>query len=191
MIAVFDDFIQDENLLKKIKTEGDNFFYPTGIYTYWKGWWSKPAANLKQELIQYIWNTHFPLTNTRIEADGFEYWTGIQSTEIEGRRDYLELHYDDDVMYRKETGKRMVPVLGCVYYPNGFEFEGGDLLIYTDGEDRSPEVIKTKPNRLVIFNPGEVVHGVSKVTSGTRGAIAINVWAQEPWSVGAGHIIIE
>lgn len=191
MIAVFDDFIKDETLLKEIAAEGDSFFYPTGKYTYWKGWWTKPAANVKQKLTEYIWGSNFPLSNIKIEADGFEYWTGIQSVDIEGRRNYLELHYDDDVMYRKETGNRMIPVLGCVYYPPGFEFEGGDLRIYTDGEDNSPEVIKTRPNRLVIFKPGEVVHGVSEVTSGTRGAIAINIWAQEPWSVNAGHIILE
>ena len=108
-----------------------------------------------------------------------------------GRRNYLELHLDDDVVYRQQTGNRMFPVLGCVYYPPGFEFEGGDLAIYTDGEGKTPELIKTRPNRLVIFNPGEVVHGVQEVTKGTRGAIAINVWAEEPWSVGAGHITLE
>ena len=55
----------------------------------------------------------------------------------------------------------------------------------------TPEVIKTRPNRLVIFNPGEVVHGVDTVTEGKRGAIAINVWAEEPWSVGQGFIKVE
>lgn len=191
MITVFDDFVKDEQLLKDIAAEGDKFFYPTGAYTYWKGWWTKPAETVKQRLIEYIWGHHFPLANPNIIADGFEHWTGIQSADIEGRRNYLELHIDDDVAYRKKTGDRMFPVIGCVYYPMGFEFEGGDLLIYTDGEQSKPEVIKTRPNRLVIFNPGEVVHGVSEVTKGTRGAIAINVWAQEPWSVGAGHITLE
>ena len=191
MIAVFDDFIQDETLLNDIATEGDDFFYPTGKYTYWKGWWAKPAENVKQRLTQYIWGTKFPLSNVNITADGFEYWTGIQSAEMTGRRNYLELHLDDDVVYRQQTGNRMFPVLGCVYYPPGFEFEGGDLAIYTDGEGKTPELIKTRPNRLVIFNPGEVVHGVQEVTKGTRGAIAINVWAEEPWSVGAGHITLE
>ena len=191
MIAVFDDFIKDEALLDEIASAGDSFFYPTGKYTYWKGWWNKPAETVKQRLIQYIWQSHFPLANMPIIADGFEHWTGIQSAEMEGRRNYLELHLDDDVTYRQMTGKRMFPLIGCVYYPPGFEFEGGDLIIYTDGEEKSPEIIKTRPNRLVIFNPGEVVHGVRQVTDGTRGAIAINVWGQEPWSVGAGHIVLE
>lgn len=190
MIAVFDNFITDENLLEDLRVNEAELFTHTGAYKYWKGWWNKPASNLAQRLTEYIWGENFPLS-MEIQADGFEYWSGIQSAEIDGRRDYLELHFDDDVSYRKETGKRMFPVLGCVYYPEQSEFTGGDLAIYTKGEEDSPELIKTIPNRLVIFNPGEVVHGVTKVLTGTRKAIAINVWAEEPWSVGKGFIELE
>jgi hypothetical protein len=190
MIAVFDDFIQDEALLQEIANEGDNFFYPTGQYTYWKGWWTSDPKNVKQRLIKYIWKDNLPVNLTGT-IDGFEHWTGIQRADQDGRRNYLELHLDDDVMYRRDTGNRMFPALGCVYYPPGFEFEGGDLHIFTDGEQKTPEIIKTRPNRLVIFNPGNVVHGVDTVTSGIRGAIAINAWAQEPWSVGQGYIVLE
>jgi len=190
MIAVFDDFIKDENLIKDIQND-PNFYIPTGYYKYWKGWWNKEPETVKQRLIQYIWKEHLPI-KLNVSIDGFEHWTGLQIADsTDGRRNYLELHLDDDVAYRKETGNRMFPLLGCVYYPPGFEFEGGDLHIYTDGEENSPEVIKTKANRLVIFNPGEFVHGVSEVTSGTRGAIAINIWSTEPWSVGQGHIVLE
>ena len=189
MIAVFDDFIKDESLIKEIQ-EDPNFYIPTGQYKYYKGWWNSEPNNVKQRLIKYIWGDNLPIKTGGV-IDGFEHWTGLQSTEIEGRRNYLELHMDDDVHLRQQKGQRMFPILGCVYYPPGFEFEGGDLHIYTDGEQNSPEVIKTRSNRLVIFNPGEVVHGVSEVTKGTRGAIAINVWAEEPWSVGQGYIILE
>ena len=198
MIAVFDNFIIDQSLLDEIKND-DTFFSDPGIYKYWKGWWSKDAINIKQRLAQYIWGDNLPL-NLNLEVDGFEYWTGLQ--EATGNhedgvifKDNLEMHFDDDVAYRKKNkdydGIPLRPVLGCVYYPEGFEFTGGDLLIYTDGEDKSPEVIKTKPNRLVIFNPGDVAHCVSPVTEGRRGAIAINVWADEPWSVDKGYIILE
>jgi hypothetical protein len=190
MIAVFDDFIKDEVLLSESAQSEKELFETTGAYKYWKGWWTKPASNVAQRLTQYIWGDHFPLT-MNLQADGFEYWTGIQSAEIEGRRDYLELHFDDDVNYRAETGQRMFPLLGCVYYPIGSEFTGGDLAIYTKGEDDSPELIKALPNRLVIFNPGEVVHGVTKVLSGTRRGIAINLWGVEPWSVANGFIELE
>lgn len=189
MITVFDDFIQDEQLLQDVAND-NSIWERTGDYKYWKGWWKKPAENTAQRLAEYIWGSNFPL-NMSIQADGFEYWSGIQSAEIEGRRNYLELHYDDDVSYRKETGNRMFPLIGCVYYPVGMEFEGGDLAIYTNGEENEPEIIKTIPNRLVIFEPGKVVHGVQEVTKGTRKAIAINVWGEEPWSVGQGYITLE
>lgn len=189
MITVFDDFIKDEQLLQDVAND-PAIWSKTGDYKYWKGWWNKPAENTAQRLTEYIWGTNFPL-NMSFQADGFEYWSGIQSAEIDGRRDYLELHFDDDVNYRAQTGNRMFPIIGCVYYPIGSEFEGGDLAIYTDGEDNSPEIIKTRPNRLVIFSPGEVVHGVHTVTSGTRKAIAINAWGQEPWSVENGFITLE
>ena len=193
MIIVIDDFIQDEQLLNDVAND-PTLWSSTGDYKYWKGWWNSDAKNTSQRLTQYIWGSNFPLNIGNIEVDGFEYWTGIQSAEIDGRRDYLELHYDDDVNYRKETGNRMLPIMGCVYYPIGSEewqFEGGDLAIYTDGEDKTPEIIKTRPNRLVIFNPGQVVHGVQTVTAGNRRAIAINAWAEEPWSVGKGYITLE
>ena len=191
MIAVFDNFITDEALLEDIRVNAPTeIFNETGAYKYWKGWWSSPAKTLSQRLTEYIWGENFPI-NMQLEVDGFEYWSGIQSAEIEGRRDYLELHFDDDVNYRKETGNRMFPALGCVYYPIGSEFKGGDLAIYTNGEENTPELIKAIPNRLVIFNPGEVVHGVTKVLEGTRAAIAINAWSQEPWSVGKGFIELE
>jgi len=198
MIAVFDDFIKDQTLLDKIKND-KTFFDDPGVYKYWKGWWDKEPCNIKQELANYIFNEKLPL-RINLELDGFEYWTGLQ--EATGNheddvvfKDNLEMHFDDDVAYRKENkdydGIPLKPVLGCVYYPEGFEFTGGDLLIYTDGEDKSPEVIKTKPNRLVIFNPGDVAHCVSPVTEGRRGAIAINLWAEEPWSVANGFIELQ
>ena len=189
MIAVFDDYIKDKTLLTEI-TNDTLFFSNPGIYKYWTGWWNSKPKNLKHRLIQYIWRDNMPVFFEE-QVHGFEYWTGIQSAEDPNYYNHLELHYDDDVNYRKQTGKRMFPLYGCVYYPPGLTFTGGDLHIYTEGEENSPEVIKALPNRLVIFEPGKVVHGVSEVTSGTRKAIAINMWGQEPWSLKNGYIIEE
>ena len=104
------------------------------------------------------------------------------------------MHIDDDVNYRNQKdwdGVRLTPIMGCVYYPSGWDFEGGDLAIYTDGTDKDPEIIKAKSNRLIIFNPGQVAHCVLPVTSGRRAAIAINLWDKEPWSVSKGYIVTE
>lgn len=189
MIAVFDDFVKDPDLLDAV-AQNEELWSRTGDYKYWKGWWVSDPKNTAQRLIQYIWGYNFPL-KLSYEISGFEYWTGIQSAEIDGRRNYLEMHYDDDVKYREITGDRMFPILGCVYYPIGSEFTGGDLAIYTEGESKTPEIIKSLPNRLVIFNPDKYAHCVQEVTSGTRRAIAINIWDQDPWSVQAGYIKIE
>lgn len=189
MIAVFDNFIKDQQLLDEIAAE-NTFFNDPGIYKYWRGWWTTAPKNVKQKLIQYIWQTELPI-HISAEIHGFEYWTGVQSAENSNHYDHLVLHLDDDVNYREKTGNRMFPFLGCVYYPAGSEFEGGDLAIYTDGLEKTPELIKAKSNRLVIFNPGEVVHCVQTVTKGTRRAIAINLWEIEPWSLSRGFIVEE
>ena len=197
MIAVFDNFIKDQSVLDEIKNE-KTFFDNPGVYKYWKGWWTKEPCNIKQKLARYIFADNFPL-DLKLEIDGFEYWTGLQEALGNHKddikfKDNLEMHFDDDVNYRKQKdydGIPLRPVLGCVYYPEGFSFEGGDLAIYTDGEDKSPEIIKAKENRLVIFNPGQVAHCVLPVTSGRRGAIAINLWKNEPWSVTNGFIELQ
>ena len=189
MIAVFDDFIQDKQLLEDIANDS-SFFSDPGIYRYWKGWWTSEPKNVKQRLIEYIWKDNLPI-KLDAQINGFEYWTGIQSAEDTGHKDHLVLHYDDDVNQREKTGTWSFPLTGCVYYPPGLSFEGGDLAIYTDGEDSTPELIKSRGNRLVIFDPGKVLHCVQKVTKGTRMGIAINLWEVEPWSVQKGYMLLD
>lgn len=190
MIAVFDDFIKDEQLLKDI-AEDKTFFQDPGVYYYWKGWWENEANSVKKKLIEYVWRHNYPL-NDLYEIDGFEYWTGVQEADPNGRfRNYLEMHYDDDVAYRNATGGRMSPVIGCVYYPIGSEFTGGALNVFTEGEQNPPEVILCRPNRLIIFDAGHVPHRVDKVLTGTRKALAFNLWSNEPWSYGQGNFASE
>ena len=71
------------------------------------------------------------------------------------------------------------------------EFEGGMLEIYTEGVDKAPEVVYAKPNRLIIFDAGKHIHTVTPVTSGTRKAIAINLWQSEPLSKQNGTMCVE
>jgi hypothetical protein len=193
MITIFDDFIKDENLLKEI-AEDKTFFQDPGVYYYWKGWWNdeNPEANTtKRKLIEYIWRYNAPLREI-FTINGFEYWTGVQEADPQGRfRNYLEMHYDDDVEYRKATGDRMSPVIGCVYYPPGSEFTGGALNVYTDGEHNPPDVALCRPNRLIIFNAGQIPHRVDTVLTGTRRAIAINLWSEEPYSSRMNLFAIE
>jgi hypothetical protein len=187
MIAVFDDFIKDEKLLEDIAND-DMFFKDPGVYYYWKGWWNSEAKSIKQRIIEYVWRYNYPLGKKYNTPDGFEYWTGVQEADPNGRfKDYLVMHYDDDVQYRLETGNRMFPTLGCVYYPAGSEFTGGALNVFTEGTDKPSDTVVPIANRLIMFQAGQVPHRVDKVLTGTRRAMAFNLWDKEPWSYSKGH----
>lgn len=190
MISVFDNFIKDEQLLEDISNDL-TFFQNPGIYYWWDGWWSSPSNTIKKRLTEYIWGLNCPI-KTSYSVSGFEYWTGVQSAPKvqDGFKDNLILHYDKDEALFEKTGEIVRPLIGCVYYPPGSDFDGGDLEIYTV-EGESPEVLKTLPNRLIIFDAGYVLHRVNTVTRGTRRAIAINLWGEEIYSQKQGLFSIE
>ena len=190
MIAVFDDFL-DEEMLNEIKND-PTFFQDPGVYYYWGAEWNgQPANTLKQRLIQKLWLTSSPLS-FKWMVNGFEYWTGIQTANpAVGHKNVLGPHYDKDEAWFEKTGEVVTPFVGTVYYPGIEEWEGGDLAVYTDGVDKSPEIVKAKPNRLIIFQAGQDVHEVLPVTKGTRHAIAINLWAQPPYALEAGELKYE
>ena len=190
MIVVIDDFIKDQTLLDNISND-DSFFQDPGVYYWWDGWWNSQVNTTKKELIQYIWANNVPITAT-YDLSGFEYWTGIQTHNTEtGHDNKLDIHFDKDESLFENTGKISTPMIGTVYYPEQDEFEGGMLLIYTNGVDNPPETIYAKANRLIIFDAGEVVHAVSTVTKGIRKAIAINLWESEPFEKQNGNMAIE
>lgn len=192
MIAVFDNFIKDESLLKEIQDNYQDIFKDPGNYKYWNGWWNTPANNTTKKVIEYVWGTHYPLS-IPYNIDGFEYWTGIQTAKNveDGWSDNLNIHFDKDEAWWKESGEIVSPIIGSVYYPAGQDFDGGDLAVYTDGLDSTPEIVKAKPNRFIIFRAGDDQHMVQQVTRGIRNAIAINLWEDEPYSKQKGILTIE
>lgn len=190
MILAIDNFIKDPELLKEIR-EDLTFFSDPGVYYYWKGWWDSPDNTTKKRLIKHIWGENCPIKGT-FEIDGFEYWTGIQSSRPEsGFSNNLEAHFDKDEAWFQETKELQTPLIGTVYYPEQDNFDGGMLEIYTNGLDSDPERIYAKSNRLIIFDAGTVPHRVDIVTKGTRKAIAINLWSFEPYSKQIGKLKIE
>ena len=192
MIAVFDNFIKDENLLKEIQDNYQDIFKDPGNYKYWNGWWNTPANNTTKKVIEYVWGTHCPVAAS-YNIDGFEYWTGIQTAKNveDGWSDNLNIHFDKDEAWWKESGEVVSPIIGSVYYPAGQDFDGGDLAVYTEGRDSTPEILKAKPNRFIVFQAGQDLHMVQQVTRGIRNAIAINLWEDEPYSKQKGLLTIE
>ena len=195
MIAVFDNFIKDAALLKEIEKNKVELFKEPGVFKWYNGWWNSPANNTSKKIIEYAWGDNCPISDI-YNVDGFEYWTGIQkaklpSGEKDGWNDFLEPHFDKDEAWHKKTGEIVTPIIGSVYYPAGQEFEGGELYVYTDGAESTPEIIKAKPNRFIVFQAGQHVHTVKTVTKGTRYALAINLWEKEPYSKQKGILTIE
>lgn len=192
MIAVFDNFIQDEKLLAEIELNKPTLFKDPGVFKWYDGWWNSPATNTAKKIIEYAWGDHCPISSS-FSIDGFEYWTGIQTAKElnSGWNDFLEPHFDKDEAWHKKTGEIVTPIIGSVYYPAGQDFEGGELHVYSDGADMPPEIIKAKPNRFIIFQAGQHVHTVKTVTKGTRQALAINLWEKAPYSKQNGILTIE
>lgn len=191
-MIIVDDFIKDQTLLKEL-AEDKTFFDNNGKYMWWGGPWSTPAATLKQRLIEEIWIKNSPWDFPRynpISLEGFEYWTGRYSAD-DKNPSTLNLHFDKDENLWNTKQELVTPIIGTVYYPIPMDIDGGYLEIFTNGDDKEPERIMAKHNRLIIFQAGKDPHRVTEVTRGTRSAIAINLWDSAPSGVESGDIILE
>ena len=184
-MIVIDDFIKDQQLLNDLKN--DTTFFNTKGYMWWDGWWNSPANTIKKRLIQYIWGENSPYPSVNVE--GFEYWIGVYSSTEE--RDELPFHFDKDEYWYNQTKEIVTPVIGTVFYPWENDIDGGYLEIYPHGQDGEPERLEPKYNRLVIFPAGAHPHRVTKVTRGTRRAIAINLWDKVPSGLEVGDLFLE
>ena len=80
-MIIIDNFVQDQVLIDDIIHDKD-FFGPNGDFMWWDGWWNNKAKTTKQKLIDYIWSDNCPLSKT-LSIRGFEYWTGIQTSNTE------------------------------------------------------------------------------------------------------------
>jgi len=184
-------------------TEQASCFAP---YMFWDGWLNSPANTVKKKVIKEIWehNLPFPVEDVL----GFEYWT-----RTFGPGQYLAPHVDEDTFLYADEKILSGPAIGSVYYgPDTDASNGGFLELYpsllVNGEhmalehDRiSPlmvdveqrERILCKPNRLVIFDAGHVLHGTVPATSGIRYVMVINVWHKDnpPTALAGGHFFYE
>jgi hypothetical protein len=174
-------------------------------YMFWDGWWKSETNTTSKKIIKTIWQDHLPFSEN--EICGFEYWT---RTFNPGQ--YLDTHVDEDTfLYAKEKVFRG-PVIGCVYYPHTNDVVGGflelhpDIVIENTKNALEPENIKNnispietreriscKPNRLIIFDAGHMVHNTTPPISGIRRVMVINVWHKDspPSALNTGEFYYE
>ena len=185
-MIIVDDFIKDGSFLKELQDD-TSFFNDNGKYMWWGGPWTTKPSSLKERLIEEIWIKNSPWDFPRYDSlhiSGFEYWTGRYSPDTQ-HPSALNMHLDKDEQKWAESAKTGTPILsspiiGSVYYPIEMDIDGGYLEIFSNGEDKEPERVAAKHNRLIIFPAGEHPHRVTEVTKGTRSAIAINLWESIP-----------
>ena len=177
-MIIIDNFITDTTLLEEINLD-KNFYGPNGEFMWWDGWWNSKANTPKKKLIEYIWKYNSPVKS--YDISGFEYWTGVYGAESQNKN--LGNHFDKDELHFQNTGEIIRPVVGTIFYPKDTKFKGG----YLEIENRDGiESIQAKYNRLIIFDAGNDLHRVTEVISGTRYAIAINLWKSPPIAVDKG-----
>lgn len=185
-MIICDNFIKDEEFLYQLKHDR-SFFNNNGTYYWYDGWWVEEPNTLKKQLIEKIWGHQSPYHD--VSVCGFEYWTGQLGPQITHQE--LPPHIDKDEEHKEKTGDVIAPLIGSVFYPVPMEIKGGDLAIYSSGEDKEPEVIQAKFNRLIIFEAGKHLHQVKPVSQGVRSAIAINLWKHKPSGCESGSLRYE
>lgn len=174
-------------------------------YMFWDGWHKSPANTPRKRLIQAIWENNLPFSLD--ELCGFEYWT---RTFKPGQ--YLGTHVDEDTFLYADTKIFRGPIIGCVYYPHFNDVVGGFLELYPtavsedtpnalEKENIDPllvpielrERIACKPNRLIIFDAGHIIHGTTPPITGIRRVVVVNVWHKDspPTALSNGKFFYE
>lgn len=205
-ISLFPESMGSEDRIAK---ELNSYHYEQATcfapYMFWDGWWKSEPNTLSKKIIKNIWENNLPFDKNDI--CGFEYWT---RTFNPGQ--YLDTHVDEDTfLYAKEKLFRG-PVIGCVYYPHINEVVGGFLELHPNivkentykaleseniknniSAPEERERIACKPNRLIIFDAGHVVHNTTPPISGIRRVMIINVWHKDnpPSALQTGEFYYE
>lgn len=166
-MIVIDNFITDETLLAGLQSDS---MWENNIPYSWidrTDLFSCQQQSLWIELLKEIWGQIDPETNYA----GVEYWSNGYINQ-----NTLDWHKDKDEYIFNTIGNFVHPFIGSVWYGHTSKIVGGYLEIKRNGE---LERIEPVPNRLVIFD-SHSLHRVAPVITGTRRAIASNVWINKP-----------
>ena len=171
-MIIVDDFLNDENFAN-ISTHPlwDKWLIlksNTNQKFHWKNK-EDPAVNVFETLIHGVVDDLLQFTDPH---QGYEYWL---NTTIIGEG--MPVHFDKDEIHMLNTQELRTPMLGMIYYAHTEIPEGGELIIHA--YENKHEKILPVPNRLVVFNSSQR-HEVTRVLSGLRRSVAINIWDRPP-----------
>jgi Rps23 Pro-64 3,4-dihydroxylase Tpa1-like proline 4-hydroxylase len=177
-MIIVDDFLNDENFAnisthplwvnKSSLDVATNDNVGTRQKFHWKNK-EDPAVNIFETLIHEVVDNLLQFTNPH---QGYEYWL---NTTIIGEG--MPVHFDKDEIHMLNTQELRTPMLGMIYYAHTEIPEGGELIIHA--YENKHEKILPVPNRLVVFNSSQR-HEVTRVLSGLRRSVAINIWDRPP-----------
>jgi hypothetical protein len=174
-------------------------------YMFWDGWLKSEANTPRKRLIKKIWENNLPFPVE--DVCGFEYWT---RTFKPGQ--FLDTHVDEDTFLYADKKIFRGPRIGCVYYPHTNDVVGGFLEMHPTAisEDTANalekeninhlivpielrERISCKPNRLIIFDAGHVIHNTTPPIKGVRRVVVVNVWHKDnpPSALKTGEFYYE
>ena len=180
-MLVQDHFCQQQALLAFMADES-NWRAAAGKYHWWPGWWERPASNPWEEFIALVWQSQ----GVENRVAGFEYWCNCLDSSA--GLNHLSWHQDKDEVRFRTRQELSCPEVGTVFYGNPHQLQGGYLEISADETGSELERIKPVFNRLVIFDVSEM-HRVTRVYSGERFSLQINLWVEKPLTFADGDVV--
>lgn len=177
-MIIVDDFLNDENFANIsthplwVNKSSLDVTTDDNVGTRQKFHWKNkedPAVNIFETLIHEVVDNLLQFTDPH---QGYEYWL---NTTIVGEG--MPVHFDKDEIHMLNTQELRTPMLGMIYYAHTEIPEGGELIIHA--YENKHEKILPVPNRLVVFNSSQR-HEVTRVLSGLRRSVAINIWDRPP-----------
>jgi hypothetical protein len=192
--------------------ESNNYFHNGqsscyAPYMFWDGWLSSSANTLRKKVVKLIWEYPGSLPFPVEDVCGFEYWCRTFKKD-----QYLGVHVDEDTFAYAHDRTFNAPAYGAIWYGFSECSEGGFLEIHKNKIIGSPENalekdtvkdllsnkdererIAYKPNRLIVFDAGRQFHETTKIISGTRQVMVINVWHKNspPRALSTGEFFYE
>jgi hypothetical protein len=181
-------------------------------WMFWDGWWRSPADTLKKKVVQKIWKENLPCPVDDIV--GFEYWTRTYSPgqylpvhldedtfayerNGEFRCPVLGAVYYPSISIDPESnpGSLLIhPGRVEIDREKKFQLKSADvkgneeMLALTDfySKNGQTDVITYRPNRLIIFDAGMVLHGTTpNGANGKRYIMGVNAWHKNDPPIGA------